>query len=220
MKGKENMSEVTSALKDIASDEVERLRVSTAFDDQPSDLARERHLRTATTHVKLSGLWLEFGVSVGTTTTALAECAAAADTRLHGFDSFEGLPEDWIVSDDETWSRGSFSGRPSEVPDNVELVPGLFQDTLGQFLEMHPGRVAFAHVDCDLYSSADCVLTEIRDRLEVGTVLVFDELFNYERFHEHEMRALVELGQTGVRWRYLGHVPERFAASLILTEVP
>ena len=214
------MMKNTLSLQSIARDEVERLRVSLAFDDDPSDVARARHLRTATTHVRIPGLWLEFGVSIGTSTATLAECAGAADTRLYGFDSFEGLPEEWVVSDDETWSRGAFSGRPSEVPDNVELVAGLFQDTLPGFLEAHPGPVAFAHIDCDLYSSTDCVFSEIRDRLSVGTVVVFDELFNYDRYHEHEMRALIELGETGVRWRYLGHVPARYAASVIVTEVP
>jgi hypothetical protein len=214
------MAEVTSGSKGMARDEVERLRGSPAFDDDPSDLARERHLRTATTHIQITGLWLEFGVSVGTSTAVLAERAQAASSRLFGFDSFEGLPEEWIVSDDETWSRGAFSGRPSALPDNVELVPGLFQETLPGFLNTHPGQIAFAHVDCDLYSSTKCVLSELHDRLAVGTVLVFDELFNYERYYEHEMRALVELGQAGVRWRYVGHVPARFAASLVVTEVP
>lgn len=209
----------TVSLEAAARAEVEPLRASHAFDDEPSDLARARHLRTATTHIQIPGLWLEFGVSIGASTATLANCARAADSRLYGFDSFEGLPEEWVVSDDETWARGSFSGRPSEVPDNVELVAGLFQDTLPEFLDTHPGQVAFAHIDCDLYSSTHCVLTELRDRLAVGTVLVFDEIFNYDRYYEHEMRALLELGQTDVRWRYLGHVPARYAASVILTEV-
>jgi predicted O-methyltransferase YrrM len=210
----------TLSLTSMAHDEVERLRASQAFDDEPSDLARARHLRTATTHIQIPGLWLEFGVSIGTSTATLAECAAAVDSRLYGFDSFEGLPEEWVVSDDETWSKGAFTGRPSEVPDNVELVAGLFQDTLPGFLETHPGQVAFAHIDCDLYSSTNCVFSAIRDRLAVGTVLVFDEIFNYDRYYEHEMRALIELGETGVRWRYVGHVPARYAASVVLTEVP
>ncbi|MGZ5379892.1 MAG: class I SAM-dependent methyltransferase [Mycobacterium sp.] len=204
----------------MASDEVERLRAAPAFDDEPSDLARARHLREATTHIQIPGLWLEFGVSIGTSTATLAECAAAADARLYGCDSFEGLPEEWVVSDDETWSKGAFTGRPSEVPDNVELVDGWFQNTLPAFLETHPGQVAFAHIDCDLYRSTATVFSEIRNRLAVGTVVVFDELFNYDRYYEHEMRALIELGETGVRWRYIGYVPARYAASVILTEVP
>lgn len=213
------MLESTISLKSTASDEVERLMASQAFVDEPSDLARARHLSEATTHIQIPGLWLEFGVSIGTSTATLAECAAAADARLYGFDSFEGLPEEWVVSDDETWSKGAFTGRPSQVPDNVELVDGWFDDTLPGFLETHPGRVAFAHIDCDLYSSTATVFSEIRDRLAVGTVIVFDELFNYDRYYEHEMRALIELGDTGVRWRYLGCVPARYAASVILTEV-
>lgn len=209
----------TTFLKSAARDEVVRLLGSRPFEDEPSDLARARHLREATTHVRIPGLWLEFGVSIGTSTATLAECASAADARLYGFDSFEGLPEEWVVSDDETWMKGAFTGRPSEVPANVELIDGWFEETLPGFVETHPDRVAFAHIDCDLYSSTSTVFSAIRDRLTVGTVLVFDELFNYDRYYEHEMRALVELGDTGVSWRYLGHVPARYAASIILTEV-
>lgn len=40
------------------------------------------------------------------------------------------------------------------------------------------------------------------------------------QYYEHEMRALIELGETGLRWRYLGHVPARYAASVVLTKVP
>ena len=127
------------------------------------------------------------------------------------------LAGEWVVSDHETLPRGSFGGRPSGLPDHVELVTGMFQDTLPEFLTTHTDRVAFAHLDCDLYSSAKCVLTSIQERLAIGTVLVFDELFNYDRYFEHEMRALLELGQEGVRWRYVGHVPARCTASLIVT---
>ena len=213
------MMNSTTYLKSAARDEVVRLLASHPYEDDPSDLARARHLSEATTHVQISGLWLEFGVSIGTSTATLAECAAAADARLYGFDSFEGLPEEWVVSDDETWSRGAFTGRPSEVPGNVELIDGWFEETLPGFVETHPDQIAFAHIDCDLYSSTATVFSAIRDRLAVGTVLVFDELFNYDRYYEHEMRALIELGDTGVSWRYLGYVPERYAASIILTHV-
>ena len=211
------MPEVASALQNMASAELELLRASTAFEDPDSDLAKRRHWVAATSQVRIPGLWLEFGVSVGTSTAVLAECAKAASSRLYGFDSFEGLPEEWVVSDHETLPRGSFGGRPSGLPDHVELVTGMFQDTLPEFLTTHTDRVAFAHLDCDLYSSAKCVLTSIQARLAIGTVLVFDELFNYDRYFEHEMRALLELGQEGVRWRHVGHVPARCTASLIVT---
>lgn len=213
------MMNTTTFLQSAARDECARLLASKPFDAEPSDLARAQHLREATTHVRIPGLWLEFGVSIGTSTATLAECAAAADTRLYGFDSFEGLPEEWVVSDDETWSKGAFTGRPSEVPGNVELIDGWFEDTVPGFVETHPGRVAFAHIDCDLYSSTATVFSAIRERLTAGTVIVFDELFNYDRYYEHEMRALIELGDLGVSWRYLGYVPARYAASIVLTEV-
>ena len=213
------MMNTTTFLQSAARDEVARLLASKPFESEPSDLARAQHLREATTHVRIPGLWLEFGVSIGTSTATLTECAAAADARLFGFDSFEGLPEEWVVSDDETWSKGAFTGRPTDVPDNVELIDGWFEDTVPGFVETHPEQIAFAHIDCDLYSSTATVFSAIRDRLAVGTVLVFDELFNYDRYYEHEMRALIELGDTGVSWRYLGYVPARYAASIVLTHV-
>lgn len=168
------MMNSTTYLKAAARDEVVRLLGSQPYEDDPSDLARARHLSEATTRVGIPGLWLEFGVSIG---------------------------------------------RPTEVPDNVELIDGWFEDTVPAFVETHPEQIAFAHIDCDLYSSTATVFSAIRDQLTVGTVLVFDELFNYDRYYEHEMRALIELGDTGVSWRYLGYVPARYAASIIVTHV-
>ena len=43
-----------------------------------------------------TGLNLEFGVFKGVTISAVAK--ARPDLIFHGFDSFEGLPEDWDKS--------------------------------------------------------------------------------------------------------------------------
>src|SRR5438874_10424369 len=72
----------------------------------------------------VSGLYLEFGVREGYTIGTIARLAPA---RVYGFDSFEGLPEDW-TSDHR---RGSFAvGRLPRVPGNVSLVRGLFEQSL------------------------------------------------------------------------------------------
>ena len=54
------------------------------------------------------------------------------------------------------------------------------------------GPVALLHLDSDIYSAAIFVLrTLIADRRIVsGTVIVFDELFNYCGFENHESLAL------------------------------
>ena len=50
-------------------------------------------LRAALSHAPPEGLFLEFGVASGSTLTAIVEKAPPG--MVHGFDSFQGLPEDW-----------------------------------------------------------------------------------------------------------------------------
>merc|ERR1712228_111008 len=94
---------------------------------------------------------------------------------LYGFDTFTGLPEDW-----GQFKKGSFafdpSGKLPPVPDNVQLVKGLFSDTLPGFLEQHPGPAAWINVDCDIYAGAVYILRQLRDRMRPGTLIHFHEI--------------------------------------------
>lgn len=99
-----------------------------------------------------------------------------------------GLPEDWEGQADpagEPFSKGAFSlgGNLPAVESNVELVKGLFSDSLPPFLAEHAAKpeltVSYLHVDCDLYAGAKDVFTILNDRIQSGTVIIFDELFNY-----------------------------------------
>lgn len=208
-------------MKELTTDaerELRRLLSSRAFVSDESNEDKRRHLLGAIEQVSIEGLWLEFGVSTG---ASIKLITAHTEQMVYGFDTFEGLPEDWVLGEGHrTWQRGSFRGRPDFSRHNMTLVAGLFEKTLPSFLDTHPERVAFMHIDCDLYSSASLVLQSLRDRLAEGTVIVFDELFNYPRYAEHEMRALLELAATtGMEYSYLGHVPERSAASLKIDRI-
>lgn len=148
-----------------------------------------------------AGLMLEFGVAGGKTINTIA--AAANDRKVHGFDSFEGLPENWSGHVEK---KGSFS-RLGELPDvspNVELHKGWFTDSIPPFLGQHPEAVAFLHIDCDLYQSTRDVLWQLADRLVPGTVIEFDEYFNYPNWQQHEYRAWQEFVQEfNIEYRYL-----------------
>ncbi|HSR62789.1 MAG TPA: TylF/MycF/NovP-related O-methyltransferase [Gammaproteobacteria bacterium] len=148
-----------------------------------------------------AGLMLEFGVAGGKTINTIA--AAANDRKVHGFDSFEGLPENWSGHVEK---KGSFS-RLGELPDvspNVELHKGWFTDSIPAFLGQHPEAVAFLHIDCDLYQSTRDVLWQLADRLVPGTVIEFDEYFNYPNWQQHEYRAWQEFVQEfNIEYRYL-----------------
>jgi hypothetical protein len=206
-----------------AQAEVHRILASRMFGTGSNDSDTVEHLRYAMRHVTLQGLWLEFGVSAGASLRVIAEQTRA---RIYGFDSFEGLPEDWVRGEGRpTLKRGSFRGGPEVVlPPHVTLVPGLFANTLPCFVEEHSEVVAFMHVDCDIYSSTKTVLGSFCHKMVPGTVIVFDELFNYTNFADHEMRVLLEtLLEQGLEYKYLGYVNKRFpassAASLKITRV-
>jgi predicted O-methyltransferase YrrM len=148
------------------------------------------------------GMMLEFGVADG---ASLRYVASRVGRSFYGFDSFEGLPEDWSGTFER---KGKFTraGALPPVPANARLHPGWFADTLPRFLAEHAGeRAAFVHVDCDIYASTATVLRHLADRLEPGAVLVFDEYFNYPNWQRHEWRAFQEfVRDTGTSYTYLG----------------
>eukprot|EP00438_Fugacium_kawagutii_P010108 Skav203899 [mRNA] locus=scaffold1649:205569:217812:- [translate_table: standard] len=104
--------------------------------------------------------------------------------KLHGFDSFQGLPSDW---DHTHLTAGTFS-TGGEIPShlrqmkNVEIHVGLFSHTLGDLDQFGNAPVAFAHIDVDIFPSAIEVLSRIACQLTVGSILLYDELVNYVGF--------------------------------------
>lgn len=164
---------------------------------------RWRLMEFAAAEAPPRGLVLEFGVADGGSIRHLA--ATLPDRPIHGFDSFEGLPEHWSGTFER---RGKF-GRGGElppVPPSVSLHKGWFTDTLPGFLAARPEEpVALLHVDCDIYSSTATVFAHLGPRLRPGTVIVFDEYFNYPNWQRHEWRAFQEfVRDSGFSYRYLG----------------
>ncbi|MGH3629381.1 MAG: class I SAM-dependent methyltransferase [Sciscionella sp.] len=143
------------------------------------------------------GMALEFGVFSGTTLRLIA--AARDDEHVYGFDSFKGLPEDWRAG----FPAGKFgTGQLPEVT-GAELVVGYFDDELPGFLAEHTGPVDFLHIDCDLYSSTCTVLDLVGPRLRSGSIVVFDEYFNFPGWQDHEYRAWQEYAErTGTEFHY------------------
>jgi len=144
------------------------------FREEQRQLSRPDLLWKSVSHVSVKGLYLEFGVWQGLSLNHLA--SIKRDKTFYGFDSFEGLPEDWSEFCPKGWMKVD---KLPVVRKNVVLIKGLFQDTLEPFLEEHKDKVAFLHLDADLYSSTKYVLFALadKDRLQKGTVIEFDEVF-------------------------------------------
>lgn len=156
--------------------------------------------RAALTAAKRPGLVLEFGVNYG---TSIRQIAGLAAQSVHGFDSFQGLPERW---ESANRGKGSYStnGVIPTVPENVTLHVGWFADTLPDFLATTPEPIRFANIDCDLFSSTQTVLSALAPRIGSGTVIVFDEYIGNKHWREDEFRAWQEAVAThGWRYEYL-----------------
>jgi predicted O-methyltransferase YrrM len=182
---------------------------------QAAMMLRDRFdlLRFALSRAPEQGLVLEFGVEKGLSVNCLARATART---VHGFDSFQGLPEDWSGT---ASARGAFDrhGALPKVPENVRLHVGWFDATLPAFLTETAEPVALLHIDCDIYSSTRTVFDLLGDRISSGTVIVFDEYFNYPGWRQHEYKAFQEFCADGGRsYRYLGYAGEKGHVAVIM----
>lgn len=146
-------------------------------------------------HARGDGLVLEFGVRFGTSINFIAQ---HSNREVHGFDSFQGLPEAWAGYEAGVYTTG---GMLPQVASNVRLHVGLFDETLPGFLIEHPGAICFMNVDCDLYSSTQTIFRLLADRVVPGTVIVFDEYLINSTWREDEFKAFQEAVEAN-SWNY------------------
>jgi len=160
-----------------------------------------------------AGLVLEFGVATGRTLNHFARILS--DKTVYGFDSFEGLPEDWT----SRMPKGFFArDKLPRVRKNCQLIQGWFNETLPGFIENHQEPVALLHVDSDLYSSAVTILNLLEQQLVAGTVIVFDEYMNYPGWQQDEFRAWQEFcDKYGVEYEYIGRVSRHQKVAVRIT---
>ncbi len=130
-------------------------------------------------------LYLEFGVFEGRMMRWWSQNLTQPSAKLVGFDSFEGLPEDW-----RAYPAGSFqtNGPPRINDSRVSFQIGWFEETLHHFTVPDHDQIIL-NVDCDLYSSTSTVLRWAQPYLRPGSLIYFDEFVD----RDHEMKAFNEL---------------------------
>jgi O-methyltransferase len=139
-------------------------------------------------------LYLEFGVSHGRSMKTWYSLLKNESAVLHGFDTFEGLPQ----GGGKEWPEGMYS-QGGNIPDisdpRVTFHKGLLEETLPHYSPpAHDSLIV--SIDCDMYSSTIFVLNSLAPYLTPGTYLYFDEFSDYD----HELRAFDEfLLATGKR---------------------
>lgn len=153
--------------------------VHVADRDALCDLARERIGKDPI-------LYLEFGVKGGKSMARMLERFTHPHSRFVGFDSFEGLPEDWQHLDAGTFSK---EGRMPHFRDvRATFVKGWFQDTLPDFLKTYDldrGETLLVNYDADLYGSTLFVLAAL-------WLHTREHYFMFDEFMQDEAVALYD----------------------------
>jgi O-methyltransferase len=140
-------------------------------------------------------LYLEFGVATGEATRMWSQVLRHPASVLHGFDSFDGLPEAW---GDKPKGCFSTAGALPEIADaRVQFFKGRFEQTLASYSPPERDTVVF-NMDADLYSSTIFVLRTLKHLVKPGTYLYFDEFSSYGD-EERAFREFVE--ENGLSFR-------------------
>ena len=128
--------------------------------------------------------YLEFGVSAGLSFMWWVEHNTKPGSGFYGFDTFEGLPEDW-----GGFKKGAMttnSSIPAIEDPRAKFIKGLFQDTLPGFVKtLDKSRRKVIMMDADLYTSTLYALTSLAPYMNKGDIILFDQ-FNVPR---HEFLA-------------------------------
>lgn len=140
--------------------------------------------------------YIEFGVAAGHSFKWWLKQNPAAGSLFAGFDTFDGLPEDW-----GPFKKGSFSNN-NEIPvvnDNrARFYKGLFQQTLPLFLkDFDNTRRNVIMLDADLYSSTLYALSSLAPYLKPGDIIFFDEFVvpthEFKAYHDFVSSHYVNL---------------------------
>ena len=138
----------------------------------------------------LEKTYMEFGVFSGSSINFLSK--HLYNKEIYGFDSFEGLKEDWIGT---SVIKGTFDLKQKipKLRKNVVPIKGWIDQTLPKFLEEKKPKINFMHIDVDTYETSKIILELTKKFLEKGAIIVFDELYNFPGWEVGEYKALKEI---------------------------
>jgi O-methyltransferase len=135
--------------------------------------------------------YIEFGVAAGHSFDWFISQNSHSESRFYGFDTFDGLPENW-----GPFKKGSFSNNntmPLIKDFRGKYYKGLFQQTLPGFLkEFDNSRRNVIMLDADLWSATLYALTSLAPYLKKGDIVFFDEFV----VPTHEFKAFLDFTQS------------------------
>jgi O-methyltransferase len=182
-------------------------------------------LAQAVEFVKINGVegdYFEFGLWRGKTFIYAHRMMRRYNVqrKLRGFDSFQGLP-DHAPASDNIWHKGQFAYSRADLEadlrkagfrvDDYELIEGFYETSLSLELSrqlLSSGvRASIVYIDCDLYESTKPVLKFISPFLQNGTVMCFDDYYNYKGDPQAgEAKALAELLASNPEYHFIPYL--------------
>lgn len=118
--------------------------------------------------------YFEFGVSGGHSFKWWVDHNKHADSKFYGFDTFEGLPENF-----GPFGKGAMAATIESLNINdprASFYKGLFQETLVPFLDNYQNkRRKLVHMDADIFSATIFSLSQLYRFLDDGDIILFDE---------------------------------------------
>tara|TARA_Y100001935_G_C17139254_1_gene424652 strand:+ start:83 stop:787 length:705 start_codon:yes stop_codon:yes gene_type:complete len=160
-------------------------------------------------------LYLEFGVFKGESINLFGKFLKQHNLKIYGFDSFEGLEEEWNMNDYNPIGRFSLNKKKPKVLENVNLIVGKVQDTLDEFLKGKKNKkIIFAHLDMDTYTPTKYTLNKIKPYLQSGSVILFDEFYGFPNWKQHEFKAFTEIFEKK-EFKYIAFCESEVAIQII-----
>ena len=193
---KEDMKKSAIFLK---SNDIRKYSISRAFNNSNTE----------------ENLFLEFGVYKGDSINLFGNFLSQQSRKVYGFDSFEGLEEEWNMNDYNPIGRFSLNKKSPKVLKNVILIKGKVQSTLENFLKDKKDRkIIFAHMDMDTYTPTKYALNKIKPFLQKGSVILFDEFYGFPNWQHHEYKAFTEIFNEK-EYKYIAFCESEVAVELL-----
>jgi len=125
--------------------------------------------------------------------------------QLYGFDSFEGLPKSKVDSSKPSFNKGHYSSSYNFILNKfkeldvslkkIKLFKGFYSKELFDKIEKENKLlpISICVIDVDIYESCIEVLEFIKDKLVVGSIILFDDYNVFLKSNDHsERKALIE----------------------------
>ena len=135
----------------------------------------------------------------------------------YGFDTFEGLPEDWH---DEKQGKYSADGIIPKIDGGI-FIAGKFEETLPTFYSKPRPKASIINFDADLYSSTLCALNNSKSIIDKDTILIFDQFIINKHWEQDEYKALNEFcSNNNLSYEVLAisYITKQVAVKLIVSE--